>query len=372
MKILAVGDLHVQVNNLQYTRVLFDNLLNLSLKRKVDVVIFLGDLFHTHAVVRQEVVDELQRGFYNFKANGIKTISLVGNHDGISPYSINTNAVSLTLKHLTNVIDCPTDTNQNVFYILDKSSKSLLAFMPYEYNPELFVNNSKLILQKASCEEDISQYRKYLFCHQPFQGACYENGYGCVEPSPSPNDLYEYDLIISGHIHKRQVLNNGKVFYVGTPRPVSMSEVNDDKIVVLLDASTGNIDLIPTKELGMPHYYLLNVNLDKNTLEEAVLQIREFKEKNKYNQDLDILIVNVTCQNANLMDGLKVLLGSDKIRWVYVPSRSELESNNVQMSPEVLSWEDIINKYISINNLIPNELKEKVYEESIKLWKEVK
>ena len=210
MKYLVVGDIHAQIGNLEDTETILKELVEIIRDFKVDIVVFLGDLYHTHSVVRQEVVNLFKKymkqiyGQIQFK----KPYVLVGNHDLVGPTNTSMNAVSLTL-------------GDDVF-VIDKtfSPGGDIVFVPFMPDNEAFI---------AECNKYPGAIT--LFCHQTFDSAQYENGFyapGGVDQKKIPQKY-----VIAGHIHKKQSV--GKVFYVGTPRALTASDCNEDKGVHILD-----------------------------------------------------------------------------------------------------------------------------------------
>jgi hypothetical protein len=79
-KVLYVGDYHCQISNLKDSESLMSFIIELAEKEEVDVIVFLGDQFHTHAVLRLEVIN-----FWSKKLRLLNLICptylLIGNHD---------------------------------------------------------------------------------------------------------------------------------------------------------------------------------------------------------------------------------------------------------------------------------------------------
>ena len=63
MKVLRVGDPHITVRNLDEALKLLAFIFEMARKYKVDRIEFLGDLMHTHAVIRVEVLDFWAKAF---------------------------------------------------------------------------------------------------------------------------------------------------------------------------------------------------------------------------------------------------------------------------------------------------------------------
>lgn len=207
-KHLYVGDPHVQICNLEDCKKLIKFIHDTAKGRGVSKIVFLGDLFHTHAVIRMEV--------WNFWVESIKKLKkqydiviLCGNHDmilGESKYA-GLNAVSLlrdSYNYNLNIIDTPA--------IIDS-----IAYIPYTHKHEFFLKNCQDLFDMGATE--------VLVAHQTFTGAAYENGFYAkdgIDPAIVPQKN-----IISGHIHKTQTI--GKCFYPGTPKWDSMTDAGENK-----------------------------------------------------------------------------------------------------------------------------------------------
>jgi DNA repair exonuclease SbcCD nuclease subunit len=94
-----------------------------------------------------------------------------------------------------------------------------------------------------------------LICHNEFDGGTYDNGY-YIKDGVKPEEL-NFDLVISGHIHKRSTI--GKVRHPGSPRWLSASDANQEKGLWLVthDSDTGAIleeEFLDTSDVCTPIY----------------------------------------------------------------------------------------------------------------------
>ena len=243
-KIMMIGDVHAQISNLQQMFKLFTFIAEQARHHKVDSVLFLGDIYHTHAVLRQEVINMVQKGFMGIASHAQidpkHVITLVGNHDGYTPTSIELNALSLTLPNHT-VITHPI-------------SVGSFVLMPY------YADHTKFIEEANKLGEP----DKILVCHQTFNGAAYENGF--YAPDGIDHKQLNYYRIISGHIHARQQFDN--VIYLGTPLSansgdyVTLSDKETYKCIWIYDLEKNVIDGIPTMNKVKNTY---KVNLPQDT-----------------------------------------------------------------------------------------------------------
>lgn len=233
MLILRVGDPHVRPNNIEESDRLMNFISEVALKNKVDRIELLGDLFHTMAVVRLEVLD-FWTEWLDTLSDAQELVVLVGNHDMSGDHNNSTNALSIfnkLKKKNLKIIDLPR---------LD----GIYGYMPYMHDKDKFVElASGLALEGA----------RVLVCHQTFSGSTYENGF--YAPDGINPDLINIPIIIGGHIHKRQRF--GRVIYPGTARWDSISDANEQKGLWLVehDDTTGEIkkeEFIDTSSVCTP------------------------------------------------------------------------------------------------------------------------
>jgi DNA repair exonuclease SbcCD nuclease subunit len=209
---LIVGDPHVTVEELADCQRLLD--LVYQEAKKCDFVVFLGDLFHNHALVRIEVIEFWKRNLS--RLSGSDVFCLVGNHDRSHDTNVRANSIPES-NHWT-IVNRPIQLSNGI------------VLTPWYANNEDFVN-------------DINKFdTKLLICHQTFSGSKYENGF-YAHDGINP-DLLKAGSIVSGHIHTPQSF--GKVTYVGAPRWRIASDANVIRALLVLDTDTLSHSWIPT------------------------------------------------------------------------------------------------------------------------------
>lgn len=255
MKILRVGDPHVMVSNLKDSQALLDYVLKLAIEQEVDVVEFLGDLFHTHAVMRVEVVDFWKKNFQKIKDAQFNCRVLVGNHD--QPGSKEKEQVMNAL----NIFEDSVEEGGWRTIINKPKVMDGIAYIPYMSDKNAFL--------KASAELYDQGATKLLVAHQTFTGAKYDNGF-FAEDGIEP-DLVSQDAIISGHIHKSQQI--GKCEYPGTAKWDTMSDANQNKGLTVYihnkDGSVKSKEFFSTAEVVSPIYkFTFNEGEEEPVLDE--------------------------------------------------------------------------------------------------------
>jgi DNA repair exonuclease SbcCD nuclease subunit len=198
LKCLVIGDLHFQTSNLDEADIFTKRVIKIVSKYKPDFVVILGDLLHTHEIIRTmpyilvcKLVEQLSHLCHVYV--------LIGNHDYINNSQfLSTNHVFGPLKRWPNVsiVDQP---------ILKKIRNLTFIFCPY-------VPTGRFIeaLDTLVSDSDSWDLADCIFAHQSFAGAK-SNG---IELKGDYWDQ-DYPPIISGHIHESQTVGDN-IFYPGS------------------------------------------------------------------------------------------------------------------------------------------------------------
>lgn len=238
MNALFVGDLHAGVSNLEDTGEIFKLVQEtLDKDETIELVCFVGDIFHTHAVIRQEPAFYVRRQFERltkkYKASGrtLTWVALAGNHDYSTPGAVVAdNAVRLVLGDLVTVVD-------------DYPGTPCYAKIgPYAFVPFMGDNEEFVSLCSSGDADDI------LVCHQTFDGSKYENNH--TAPNGVNQNRIPQKRVISGHIHMFQFLKNdhNHITYIGTPRALTAAEVNQEKAIWVYSPEANSFHAISTKD----------------------------------------------------------------------------------------------------------------------------
>lgn len=273
MKILRVGDPHIMVSNLKDGQKLIDFVLETAKKEKANVIEFLGDLFHTHAILRVEVVDFWNKAFRDIEHSGIECRVLVGNHD--QPGSREKEQIMNAL----NIFDkTPPEHNSSLGrrIIINKPMViGGIGYIPYMSDREGFLQITHELYEKGAT--------KLLVAHQTFTGATYENGF-YAEDGIDP-EIVAQEAIISGHIHKQQQI--GKCWYQGTPKWDTMSDANEDKGIWIYEhnenGSVKSKKFFSTAKVVTPIYkHVVNEGDDEPKLIDGARNYIEFVGKSAW------------------------------------------------------------------------------------------
>lgn len=212
-KILFIGDPHLRINDFEQSIALLRWIESVAREHKPDVVCNLGDTFHNHAVLRSELMKEFRDHIYNINYTSTYWYVL-GNHDQYKPKDNKYHALQSFDQH-------------EGFVIFDRPRTDILdiTIVPYVQKFEDFPLDTNRI----------------CITHNTFIGADY--GFR-REDCGIDADKVSADIIISGHIHKRQTF--GKVIYPGTPVAHNASEVDEVKGLLLFDTATLEQQFIPS------------------------------------------------------------------------------------------------------------------------------
>lgn len=235
MKIIRVGDPHVKVGNITESKSLVDFIAKTAIECKVDRIEILGDLFHTHAIVRLEVIDFWIWALEKL-AKICEVVVLVGNHDLSGDFNSHNSSLSVfALMGWKNLI------------IVEKPTAiGIYGYIPYTHSSAAFIDNAMVLADKGC---------KVLVCHQTIEGSKYESGMYAPDGIPAGQWSERFSHVISGHIHSEQSFAN--IVYPGTARWDSAVDANRRKGIWIYESKdgTGRIQsslFVSTEEVCSP------------------------------------------------------------------------------------------------------------------------
>ena len=217
MKVLFIGDPHLKINRFDLALQFLDWVTKLIEKEKPQLVVNLGDTFDTHAVLRSEVTGEFMKHVYATIKTGAEYVYLIGNHDMYKPNDAKYHAM-MSYK----------DKIQGLTVIDTIRELHGMTFVPYQVNPDNFPKHTLPI----------------CVAHQTFIGADY--GPIAAKEGVDPKSIAGAEIIISGHIHKRSTLDEGRIRYYGSPFSQSVGDVDQVKGITIFDTVTYGEKFIET------------------------------------------------------------------------------------------------------------------------------
>lgn len=235
-KILFIGDPHIRHTHISEGVSLLTWIEQVVEEVKPDLVVNLGDTFNDHSVIRSEVMCSVSNHINKIVSNGTQMVMVLGNHDMWKPNSSQYHALEVFKGR------------KNLFIADSTIQIDGITFVPYLTEHK----NWPTITTKLAVT------------HNTFIGADF--GFKISEEG-IPLEKASCDLVVSGHIHKRQTLDN--VSYPGTPIAISAGEVDQQKGLMLLDYDTLSTEFIQSPFPMWKSKLISDLNPDKLELDPA-------------------------------------------------------------------------------------------------------
>ena len=292
VRILFIGDPHIQVANIPEVELFTEKLINLATEKQPDLIVLAGDLLHTHERLHTLALNKAYELVDNMRSIS-KTYVLVGNHDYIQ------NQQFLTENHWMNGLKDWKDTVVVDKVIVETINNEKFVFVPY-VPPGRF--EEALATLRGEEWKDAS----CIFAHQEFAG-CKMGAIISVEGDKWPLD---YPHVISGHIHSRQIPQKN-IYYSGSAMQHAFGE-SEKNVIAHLTFLDRNYDKEEI-DLQLPRKRIIYMNVEdvddyvapttqdkiKVTLSGNYDQFKALKKTSKY-KDL-------------LADGVKVVFKPRKL-----------------------------------------------------------
>lgn len=331
LKIIAVGDQHIQCDNIPEVTLLLSNLEKYCQEEQPDLIVLLGDMLHTHERVHTTPLNKAYE-FVDTMRKIAPVIILVGNHDYIS------NQQFLTSNHWLNGMKewHRVEVADTVIHKFIKDYH--LIFMPY-VPPGRFIEALNYMNGQSEPHPDWSK-ADCIFAHQEFFG-CKMGAIASVD-----GDTWEetYPPVISGHIHSSQTLKN--VYYTGSSHQIAFGESERNTIakIVMTGYRKYSLDEI---DLGLPRKKIVYTEVSemedfkipesqdkiKLTLSGCYEEFKAFKKTKKYKE-----IVNT---------GTKVVFKPKKIK-------QKKKDNDDPIEPEDQKAEDAVQDATNFSSILSN------------------
>lgn len=202
MKILCVGDIHCKLTNFQNIDLLEKKIIEIINLNQIELIVLLGDLLHTHEKLHILELNKILNFIRNLSLK-CKTYILVGNHDMINNQEY---LSSNNWMEMFNIFNIPNVKIANRVLTFDK-----LIFVPY-------VSKGNFI---KTLDENVSEWKdfKIIFGHQEISGENKNVQYKknvLTEQNEIEKWNKDFPLLISGHIHLKQKLQDNLI-YTGIP-----------------------------------------------------------------------------------------------------------------------------------------------------------
>ena len=219
MKYLVVGDTHFKVDNVEESEHFHLQVYRYLLDNKVDCIILLGDLLHTHEKLFTFALN-LAVKFITMCSSFAHTYCLVGNHDATS------NTIYCSTNHWMNVLK-----NQTNVTVVDKPTPVMLGPLGPLVLACPYVSDGRFV---ESLNEFAPgwQQANLIFAHQLFDGA----KMGAIVSQGVEEWKLEWPQVISGHLHDRQQ-PQANLYYTGSSQQLAFTE-KEDKSLALVSTNT--------------------------------------------------------------------------------------------------------------------------------------
>ncbi len=192
---LCIGDPHFQDSNMKDVNVMTKKIISYAEKSKSDFMVCLGDILHTHETISVTPFKAATQFMYDLSLIS-PTYLLIGNHD------YKNNSQFLTDNHGFNSLKKWPNMYVIDNVVIHRFKNFRFCFCPY-VPPGRFIealNESEELWEMADC----------IFAHQEFYGC----QMGAIKSEIGDEWDEDYPLVISGHIHDHQILNN--IIYTGS------------------------------------------------------------------------------------------------------------------------------------------------------------
>lgn len=302
--ILFIGDPHLKITNFEQSVALLRWIEEMVDIYKPDIVCNLGDTFDTHAIVRSELLAEFKYHVERISAK-CPYWYVLGNHDTFKPKD--------GKYHALQAFNVPN------FTVFDKNTElDGITIIPY------IANHKDFPLQTQSI----------CITHNTFIGADY--GFKREDCGVDAGKV-SADIIISGHIHKRQSF--GKVTYPGTPYANSANDVDQTKGLLLFNTRT-----FEQKFIESPFMKWRSIEFEVT----AINPIQNLHELLKVELNtVDKWLVKVTGPKVELAAYFKSKLFLDMIKDKKVITKAIPNDKNKQkVQIKATSIEDIMSEYV--------------------------
>ncbi len=358
MKIAAMADLHL-TGNLPYTQIGDSTRNEFSMlflkeffafvrKNKVRYLAIPGDICHSPILNSEDL--QLLAYFLNLVSeyNEIKTIISLGNHDLDGEKTI--------LSFLCNGLLKPKNLFiQNSHFDCFFSDVNFYT-MKYTSNDD-FLEHSKMVCNLLSSQRE-RKVKRILLGHVSVKGTLHGSTKSIIGVKPEDIDRIskEFDLILFGHHHKHQWIND-KSLYVGVPWQTRIDEIDCFPHGLLIELEDGEINIESFENPLSPRFlviddYEINPIQIKNSIVKPVLDIEKYTE----DENVNFLKKIVDCNPYHLI--------VPRLKSKYILKEGDL---SVSVKDSRLALLKIM-KAFSSEKKIPSSYVKYTY----KLWEEIK
>ena len=246
----------------------FDHILDYAKENKPDLLIHGGDLFY-RTKVPVPIVDMVYERIFNFAESGIPIVIVPGNHESsrlpVSLFMQHPNIYYFTGPQVFQFNIKDIDFDIAGFPCVRKNIKSKFPEIVKEIQPKLCSKSVKLLCMHQTIEGAKVGPSDFTFLY----------GQDVIPIHDLPD---AYDLILSGHIHRQQILytkTNKPVIYPGSTERTAFAEIDEVKgfyEINISDKREIEFKFIPLKTRPMVDVILEKENYTAGSLKAELLE----------------------------------------------------------------------------------------------------
>lgn len=287
-KIAICSDLHISKDLLRLTECVnfLDYLSNYCEKNQIKHIAILGDLFHTSNNIRNQMFIPFFNKLFEMKQKGFELYIVVGNHDANNSDN-----------------DCLAEAFKSFAHFIKKSETINIDGIDYDF------------LSYTQNPEDIPNNGSVLFTHLEVEGFYYNPYQKCEDKTFTKESFNHYDLVVSGHLHKKQEDDN--IVFCGSPYSTRKDEAGNHYFCVV-DGT--DYELVEYNEA--PEY--LTVSLEEALTDKTI----------DYNNKIVEVVINSKIENFVKLRDVMISKGAVEVNAKFQKSenndlsdRSKIDTN---------------------------------------------
>jgi exonuclease SbcD len=381
LKILHTSDFHIgkqllKVDFHEDMELFFDWLINIIQEEEIDVLLMSGDLFDQANPSQQAM-----RQYYMFLKRMIplqcKVIITGGNHD--SAQVLNGPKELLEILDVTIVGGAPESIEELFFYMEKNNQKIVVAAVPYLRDRDIrqalagetYDDKIEQIREGlATYFKNVTNYHQLHFSGIPLLIMAHLFAQG-AETTESEREIQignqasvessifgdNTSYVALGHIHKPQAIGGENVQYSGSPIPLSFSEKEDIKRVIVLTVENDQVNI---KSINIPAFRKL-ITL-KGTLNEVLTKLSKYTSTTVL-PDLIELQITEEQESIAKVKGLDELLSTAEYEGL------QIVKGRIEFKQKVQGTATLLNNGEDVSQFEPIDLFKKRLEQDSSLEK---
>lgn len=382
LKILHTSDFHIgkqllKVDFHEDMELFFDWLINVIKEEEIDVLLMSGDLFD-QANPSQQAMRQYYMFLKRMMPLNCKVIITGGNHD--SAQVLNAPKELLEILDVTIVGGAPESIEELFFPIEKNNQKIVVAAVPYLRDRDIrqalagetYDDKIEQIREGlATYFKNVSNYHQLHFSGIPLLVMAHLFAQG-AETTESEREIQignqagvdfsifgsDTSYVALGHIHKPQAIGNQNVQYSGSPIPLSFSEKEDTKRVIVLTVENDQVNI---KSINVPAFRRL-VTL-KGTLNEVLAKLSTYTSTTVL-PDLIELQITEEQESITKIKELDELLGTNEYEGY------QIVKGKIEFKHKVKGTAALLNNGEDVSQFQPIDLFKKRLEQDSSLEKD--